>query len=78
MHGFNAPISNTSPSHTGTPQQAVALAREAELDLTLDQVQPAVALVNQAEGVDAAHPYVISVSGLAHLINGQARRQSRV
>jgi len=68
MHGFNAPASNS-----GVPQQAVALAREAELDLTLGQVQPAVALVNQAEGAEAAHPYVISVSGLAHLINGQAR-----
>ena len=73
MHGFNAPISNASPSHSGTPQHAVALAREAELDLTLDQIQPAVALVSRAEGADAAHPYVISVSGLAHLINGQAR-----
>ena len=63
MHGFNAQ----------TPQQAVALAREAELDLMLDQAQPAVALVNRAEGAEAANPYVISVSGLAHLINGQAR-----
>ncbi|MDP1876693.1 MAG: tetratricopeptide repeat protein, partial [Actinomycetota bacterium] len=73
MHGFNAPISNASPSNTATPQHAVALAREAELDLTLDQVQPAVALVHQAKVVEAAHPYVISVGGLAHLIAGQAR-----
>ena len=73
MHGFNAQISNASPSNTGTPQQAVALAREAELNLTLDQVQPAVALVGRAEAADAANPYVISVSGLTHLINGQAR-----
>lgn len=73
MHGFNAPILNASPSNTGTPQQAVTLAREAELDLTLDQVQPAVALVHQAKVVEAAHPYVISVGGLAHLIAGQAR-----
>ena len=68
MHGFN-----NQPSNIGTPQQAVALAREAELDLTLDRVQSAVALVNWAEGAEATHPYVISVSGLVHLINGQAR-----
>jgi tetratricopeptide (TPR) repeat protein len=61
MHGFNA----------RTPQ-AITLAREAELALTLDQVQSAKALVNQAQGADATHPYVIAVSGLVYLIDGQA------
>ena len=68
MHGFNAEASNT-----GAPQ-AVALAREAELALTLDQIQQAKALVNRAQTADAAHPYVIAVSGLAWLIDGHAKQ----
>ncbi len=68
MHGFN-----TQASNTGTPQLAVALAREAELALTLGQIQSAKALVNQAQGTEAAHPYVIAVSGLVWLIDGQTR-----
>jgi len=63
MHGFN----------TRTPPSAITLAREAELALTLDQVQAAKALVNQAQEVEAAHPYVIAVSGLAWLIDGKAQ-----
>ena len=63
MHGFN----------TRTPPSAIALAREAELALTLDQVQAANALVNQAQAADAAHPYVIAVSGLVYLIDGKAK-----
>jgi tetratricopeptide (TPR) repeat protein len=74
MHGFNAPISNASPSNTNAPQQAIALAREAELALTLDQIQPARALLDQAQGLDAAHPYVVAVSGLAYLIDGHAKQ----
>ncbi len=63
MHGFN----------TRTPPSAIALAREAELALTLDQVQAAKALVHQAQAVDATHPYVIAVSGLNYLIDGKAQ-----
>ncbi len=63
MHGFN----------TQTPPSAIALAREAELALTLDRIQAAKALVNQAQAVDATHPYVIAVSGLVWLIDGKAR-----
>ena len=63
MHGFN----------TRTPPSAIALAREAELALTLDQAQAANALVNQAQAADAAHPYAIAVSGLAYLIDGKAK-----
>ncbi|MDD5181438.1 MAG: tetratricopeptide repeat protein, partial [Gallionellaceae bacterium] len=61
MRGFNI----------RTPQ-AITLAREAELALTLDQIQPAKALVNQAQGMEAAHPYVIAVSGIVWLIDGQS------
>ena len=60
MHGFNA----------HTPQQAIALAREAELALTLDQIQSAKTLTAQARAVEM-HPYVIAVSGLVYLIDGQ-------
>lgn len=63
MHGFNA----------HAPQRAIALAREAELALTLGQIQSARTLVTQAQGVEA-HPYVIAVSGLAYLIDGQASK----
>ncbi|MDO8810642.1 MAG: TonB-dependent receptor [Gallionella sp.] len=79
MHGFNAPISNASPSNTNVPQQAIALAREAELALTLDQVQSARMLLDQAQGLVAtenylAAPYVTAVSGLAYLIDGHAKQ----
>ena len=63
IHGFN----------TRTPLSAIALAREAELALTLDQVQVARTLVDHAHEVDAVHPYVIAVSGLVYLIDGHAR-----
>jgi tetratricopeptide (TPR) repeat protein len=52
---------------------AITLAREAELALTLDQIRPAKTLMDQARTVDAAHPYVIAVSGLVYLIDGHAR-----
>lgn len=63
MHGFN----------TRAPASAIALAREAELALTLDEVQTARTLVDHAHELDAAHPYVIAVSGLVYLIDGHAR-----
>jgi tetratricopeptide (TPR) repeat protein len=59
--------------NTKTPQSAVTLAREAELALTLNQNQSARTLVEQAQAVDASHPYVIAVSGLVYLIDGNAR-----
>ncbi|MFA6441875.1 MAG: tetratricopeptide repeat protein [Sterolibacterium sp.] len=64
MHDFNAQKS----------QSAIALAREAELALTLGKVQAARTLLAQAHAVDARHPYVVAVSGLAHLIEGDAQR----
>ncbi|MBI3480261.1 MAG: hypothetical protein HY016_07895 [Nitrosomonadales bacterium] len=64
IHVFN------TMSHA--PQSAIALAREAELALTLDQIDAARTLLVQAQALDATHPYVISVSGLVHLIDGQA------
>ena len=64
MHSFNS----------RAPQQAIALAREAELALTLDQVHAAKALVQQAQATDAAHSYVIAVSGLVWLIDGHAKQ----
>ncbi|NOT99990.1 MAG: tetratricopeptide repeat protein, partial [Gallionella sp.] len=64
MHAFN----------TLTPQSAVALAREAELALTLDRIASARYLVTQAQAVDAAQPYVIAVSGLAYLIDGKPQQ----
>ncbi len=64
LHDFN--------SHA--PQSAIALAREAELALTLDQIQAAKALVIQADQVDATHPYVIAVSGLTYLIDGNTQQ----
>ena len=63
MHDFN----------TREPHSAVALAREAELALTLSQTQAAKMLMDQAHGVDATHPYVIAVSGLVYLIDGNAQ-----
>jgi tetratricopeptide (TPR) repeat protein len=59
--------------NTLTPHSAVTLAREAELALTLNQNQAARSLVDQAHEVDAMHPYVIAVSGLVYLIDGNAR-----
>ena len=56
-----------------TPQFAVTLAREAELALTLNQIQTARMLVDQAHEVDATHPYVVAVRGLVCLIDGNAR-----
>lgn len=55
-----------------TPQSAVTLAREAELALTLNQIQSAKTLVDQAHEMDATHPYVIAVSGLVYLLDGNA------
>jgi len=60
VHGFN----------TRVPQTAITLAREAELALSLDQVQAAKKLAEQAHEADATHPYVTAVSGLAYLIDG--------
>ncbi len=62
LHDYNA----------RAPQSAITLAREAELALTLDQPRIAGRLVEQARAVDASHPYVIAVSGLVYLIDGQA------
>ncbi|MBI3526204.1 MAG: hypothetical protein HY066_17065 [Betaproteobacteria bacterium] len=64
MHGLNA----------HSPPSAIALAREAELALTLGQAQAARTLLAQAYAADATQPYVIAVSGLAHLIEGQAQQ----
>jgi Flp pilus assembly protein TadD len=64
MHAFN----------TNTPQSAVALAREAELGLTLDRIASARSLLGQAQAVDATQPYVIAVSGLAYLIDGKPQQ----
>jgi tetratricopeptide (TPR) repeat protein len=64
IHDFNA----------RTPQSAIALAREAELALTLNQTAAADNLVNQAKQVDTTHPYVIAVSGLAYLIDGKVQQ----
>lgn len=66
MHGFNARRSDSI-----TPQ-AISLAREAELALTLNQVQSARELVNQAQTIEAGNTYVIAVSGLTYLIDGHA------
>lgn len=56
-----------------TPQSAIALAREAELALTLGQAHGARMLVDQALAAEPGQPYVISVSGLVYLIDGNAR-----
>jgi Tfp pilus assembly protein PilF len=64
MHGFNA----------REPRSAITLAREAELALTLDQIQSARTLVDHAQAADAAHPYVTAVSGLVYLIDGHAQQ----
>ena len=60
-------------SNMRTPQSAVTLAREAELALTLNQIQAARKLADQAHESDATHPYVIAVRGLVCLIDGNAR-----
>ncbi len=62
MHGFNKP----------TPQ-AITLAREAELALTLGQTPQAKALVNRALEGEPTDSYVIAVSGLVLLIGGKAK-----
>ena len=59
IHDFN--------SHTPSP---ITLAREAELALTLNQTAAADTLIIQAQQMDASHPYVIAVSGLSYLIDG--------
>ncbi|MDD5058105.1 MAG: hypothetical protein PHQ60_09545 [Sideroxydans sp.] len=64
MHSYN----------TRTPQSAIALAREAELALTIGRIPSAKALADQAQASDATHPYVIAVSGLVYLIDGHAQR----
>lgn len=64
MHDFN----------TQTPPSAIALAREAELALTLDQIQAARTLAEQAHAADATQPYVLAVSGLVYLIDGKAQQ----
>jgi tetratricopeptide (TPR) repeat protein len=64
IHRFNA----------GTTPSAIALAREAELALTLGETQSARTLVNQAQQADAAQPYVVAVSGLVYLIDGHPRQ----
>jgi tetratricopeptide (TPR) repeat protein len=64
MHEFNRAM----------PQEAIALAREAELALTLAEVQSARSLVSRAQAADAAHPYVIAVNGLTCLIEGDEQQ----
>ncbi len=56
----------------GGARSSVALAREAELALTVGQIGAARVLVAQARDRDAAHPYVIAVGGLVALIDGKA------
>lgn len=51
--------------------QAITLAREAELELMLNRIPPARSLLEQANSLDASHSYVVSVGGLAHLLDGQ-------
>jgi tetratricopeptide (TPR) repeat protein len=63
MHDFN----------DRAPPSAIALAREAELALSLDRIQSARTLVDRAREIDSTHPYVIAVSGLVYLIDGNAR-----
>lgn len=63
MHDFN----------TRAAKSAITLARESELELTLDQIQSAKMLITEAIGVEA-HPYVIAVSGLTYLIEGKAQQ----
>lgn len=59
--------------NTQTPQQAVALAREAELLLTLNQAHAARMLIDSANRIDAANPYVNAVNGLTFLIEGHPK-----
>ena len=42
------------------PPSAIALARKAQITLTLNQIQSAKTLVNAAQGVEASNPYVQS------------------
>ncbi|MBU0621386.1 MAG: TonB-dependent receptor [Gammaproteobacteria bacterium] len=56
------------------PASAVALAREAELALTLDHIHEARSLAQQAQHADPAHPYVVAVNGLVYLIDGEAQQ----
>ncbi len=51
---------------------AIALAREAELALTVDD-PAARTLAARAQAADAGHPYVVAVGGLVALIDGDAR-----
>jgi tetratricopeptide (TPR) repeat protein len=51
--------------------QAITLAREAELELMLNRIPSAGSLLAQANSLDASHSYVVSVGGLAHLLDGQ-------
>jgi tetratricopeptide (TPR) repeat protein len=64
MHDFN-----TRPTTS-----AIALAREAELALTLNQTAAANTLMAQVNQMDSTHPYVIAVSGLTYLIDGKAQQ----
>ncbi|MFH0933651.1 MAG: tetratricopeptide repeat protein [Pseudomonadota bacterium] len=56
------------------PASAIALAREAELALTLDQIDAARALAQHARETDPSHPYVVAVNGLVYLINDDAQQ----
>lgn len=57
--------------HNRRAPQAITLAREAELALALGEASPAMALAQRAYAMDAAHPYVVAVNGLASLIGGR-------
>lgn len=57
--------------NTTQPGVAIALAREAELSLTQNDVAAATDLINRARAIEADHPYVVAVSGLVWLIGGQ-------
>ncbi len=65
LHDFN---------RAHTPPSAIALAREAELALTLGQTEAADTLMLQAQQLDATHPYVTAVGGLVFLIDGKTAR----
>jgi len=54
------------------PPDAIGLAREAELALTLGETDAARERIALARQLEAAHPYVVAVSGLVYLIDGQA------
>lgn len=65
MHDFNKQPSASS----------ITLARDAELALTLNRVQEAKGLINQAQ--ETANPYVIAVGGLVYLLDGDAGKAKR-